>query len=115
MIELQDDQCIRIGDTFAIIGTVEGMAAQIGMEPKAAEQEYRMRRMPLVWAASAPMLPLGLPGYSDRLKKRANAIKLYNGQAVKIEGRYYTAALTSGRPAAVRLIPHDLDEPGART
>jgi hypothetical protein len=34
---------------------------------------------------------------------------------VKIESRYYTAALTSGRPSTIRLIPHDLDEPGART
>jgi hypothetical protein len=115
MIELHNNDCIRIDDTFAILGTVEGMANLTGTNPQEAAENYRTDRMALVWTTIAPAIPPGRSGHLERQRQHANAIKLRNGQAVKIEGRFYTVALTSGRPAAIRIIPHDLDEPGART
>jgi hypothetical protein len=109
MIELHNNDCIRIDDTFAILGTVEGMANLTGTNPQEAAE------MALVWTTIAPAIPLGRSGHLERQRQHANAIKLRNGQAVKIEGRFYTVALTSGRPPAIRIIPHDIDEPGART
>jgi hypothetical protein len=69
--------------------------------------------MALVCATIAPTIPPRRSGHPER--QHTDAIKLRNGQAVRIEGLYYTAALTSGRPSTIRLIPHDRDEPGART
>jgi hypothetical protein len=115
MIELHDNECIRIDGTFAIVGTVEGMANPTGTNPQEAAGNYRARRIPLVWTTIAPAIPPGRSGHLERKTQHDTAIKLHNGQAVKIESRYYTAALTSGRPSTIRLIPHDLDEPGART
>jgi hypothetical protein len=115
MIELHDNECIRIDATFVILGTVEGMASLTGINPQEAADNYRTRRMPLVWTTIAPTIPPGRSGHLERTTQHDTAIKLYNGQAVKIEGRFYTIALTSGRPSMIRIIPHDLDEPGART
>ena len=36
MIELHDNECIRIDATFAILGTVEGMASLTGMNASRA-------------------------------------------------------------------------------
>ncbi len=115
MIELHDNECICIDGTFAIVGTVEGMARLTGINPHEAADSYRARRMVLVWTSIAPPIPPGRSGHLERKTQHDTAILIRNGQAVKIEGRYYTAALTSGRPSMIRLIPHDLDEPGART
>ena len=54
MIELHDNECIRIDATFAILGTVEGMASLTGINPQEAADNYRTRRMPLVWTTIAP-------------------------------------------------------------
>src|SRR5579859_2752272 len=115
MIELHDNNCICISGTYAIVGTVEGMAALTGVNPQEAADNYRDRRMPLVWTTIAPALIPGQPGHVERKRHHDNAVNLRNGQAVKIEDRYYTAALTSGRLPTIRLVPHDLDEAGART
>jgi len=115
MIELHNNECIRIDDTFAILGTVEGMAILTASNPQIAADNYRTARKSLVWTTIAPALPPGRSGHLERQRQHADAIKLHNGQAVKIEGRFYTAALTSGRPSMIRIIPHDLDESGART
>ena len=115
MIELHDNECICIDDTFAILGTVEGAASLTNANPLDAAASYRARRMALVWTTIAPAIPPGRSGHLERQRQHANATKLRNGQAVNIDSRYYTVALTSGRPPAIRIIPHDLDEPGART
>jgi hypothetical protein len=115
MIELHDNECIRIDGTFAIVGTVEGAASLTNANPLDAVASYRARRLALVWTTIAPVIPPGRSGHLERKNQHDTAIKLHNGQAVKIEGRYYTVALTSGRPSMLRIIPHDLDEPGART
>ena len=114
MIELHDNDCIRIGETFAIVGTVEGMAALTGIDPQEAADNYRARKMSLVWTTIAPTLGQGQPGHVERRRQHDNAVVLRNGQAVQIADRYYTAALT-GRLPLIRLVPHSLDEPGART
>lgn len=115
MIELHDNECIRIGETYAIVGTVEGMAALTGIDPLEAADNYRARKMSLVWTTIAPALGQGQAGHVERKRQHGNAVNLRNGQAVKIEDRYYTAGLTSGRLPLIRLVPHNLDEPGART
>ncbi len=115
MIELHDNDCICISGTYAIVGTVEGMAAVTGANPQEAADNYRDRRMPLVWTTIAPALTPGQAGHVLRKRQHDSAAQLRNGQAVKIEGRYYTAALTSGRLPTIRLVPHDIDEAGART
>ena len=102
MIELHDNECIRIDGTFAIVGTVEGMASLTGINPQEAADNYRARRMALVWTTIAPALPPGRFGHLERKTQHDAAIKLHNGQAVKIEGRYYTVALTSGRASSAR-------------
>jgi hypothetical protein len=91
------------------------MANPTGTNPQEAAGNYRARRIPLVWTTIAPAIPPGRSGHLERQRQHTDAIKLRNGQAVKIEGWFYTVALTSGRPATIRFIPHDLDEPGART
>ena len=115
MIELHDNECIRISETYAIIGTVEGMAALTGIAPQEAADNYRARKMSLVWTTIAPALGQGQPGHVERRRQHDSAVNLRNGQAVKIEDRFYTAAVTSGQLPMIRLVPHDLDEPGART
>jgi hypothetical protein len=52
MIELHDNACIRIDDTFAILGTVEGMANLTGAKPQELADNYRARRMALVWTTA---------------------------------------------------------------
>jgi hypothetical protein len=113
MIELHHHECIRIGETYAIVGTVEGLAASTGGNPQEAADKYRRRRMPLVWTTIAPEIRPDQGGYAARQRQHENAIDVRNSQAVKIEGRYYTATVTSGRTPTIRLVPHDLDEPAA--
>jgi hypothetical protein len=64
MIELHDNACIRIDDTFAILGTVECTASLTNANPLDAAASYRARRMALVWTTIAPartIRPSGTP------------------------------------------------------
>ena len=64
MIELHDNECICIDDTFAILGTVECTASLTNANPLDAAASYRARRMALVWTTIAPAIPPGRSGHA---------------------------------------------------
>jgi hypothetical protein len=62
--------------------------------------------MALVWTTIAPAIPSGRFGHLERKTQRDTAIKLHNGQAVKIEGGSTPSpSQAAGHPVLDRCRP----------
>ena len=111
MITLKHGGHIRIGTAFAEISTVGGTAAEAGQNPAAATAKAVEDRAPLTWATTLRRLPVGQIGREARERAYMQAEELRPGQAIEVEGRRYTVALTDRSPAGtIRITPHNPDE-----